>query len=152
VGWECIIYQMHSDHIWITSFTRSPSRRQLAANGTSRSRMPMENPAWTKAFAIAHDLEIGYFLTLKKLYPRLGKVAIFDFSGAHMVKRCPPHPKAFKRIVDKELLSVLACKRWTWSLPSGYHNMIQHEFCSSPAHLDTTRLCREVVVGYQTCR
>jgi hypothetical protein len=34
----------------------------------------MEKPAWTKAFAIAHDLEIGYFLTLKKLYTRLDKV------------------------------------------------------------------------------
>jgi hypothetical protein len=41
------------------------------------------------AFAIAHDLKIGFHLTFKKFSPRVYKVMSFDYSGAEVVKRCP---------------------------------------------------------------
>ena len=51
------------------------------------------------AFAIAHNLKIGYFLTLTaKVY----KVVIFNYSCAEVVERCPDQPEAFQRYVDGE--------------------------------------------------
>lgn len=53
------------------------------------------------AFAIAHNLQVGYFLTFKKLNDDEYRVVIFDYSCCEVVTKCPDHGDATRRIVEE---------------------------------------------------
>ncbi|XP_071685032.1 putative B3 domain-containing protein Os03g0621600 [Lolium perenne] len=54
---------------------------------------------WT-GFAIAHDIKIGYLLTLKTLKSDVYKVTIFNYSMCEIIKKYPQHDLALSMMEE----------------------------------------------------
>jgi hypothetical protein len=54
------------------------------------------------AFAVAHQLKIGQFLTFKKVSILEYSVVIFDHTCTEVMSRCPEHGDATRCVVFKE--------------------------------------------------
>ena len=55
------------------------------------------------AFAIAHQLKIGQFLTFKKESAGVYRVVIFDHTCTEVMTRCPDHGDATRCVVEENV-------------------------------------------------
>ncbi|XP_071680254.1 putative B3 domain-containing protein Os03g0621600 [Lolium perenne] len=111
VGPKCIIFKPTSGRLLIPQdfikwFGEIPSNIIVTTNTGCNWRMTTRREAndafidqgWA-AFAIAHHLKVGQFLTFKKVSSFEYSVVIFDHTCTEVMSRCPYHGDATRCVI-----------------------------------------------------
>jgi hypothetical protein len=94
---------------FVDSFGPIPGRILVLTNIGCKWRMTTKfddpkaiiDQGWA-AFAIAHDLKIGYVLTFRKEAPGVYRVVIFDYTYTEVMPICPDHGNTTRLVVEEE--------------------------------------------------